>query len=132
MKHLNISRTFLTIAWILLLIGAGLLIRTWSFAYNCGKATGVIIRNDTFDNSETFVPVVSFHDEEGNEYRFVSGIASSPAAFQAGDEVMVYYEPAQPQVARINSFFQMYLTEFILIGLGFIFYILSMVFKKIV
>ncbi|MBX9449053.1 MAG: DUF3592 domain-containing protein [Taibaiella sp.] len=132
MKHLNISRAFLMIAWISLLIGAGLLARTWSFAYNCGEATGVIIRNDTFENSETFVPVVSFRDEAGKEYQFVSGIASSPAAFRVGDEVKVYYEPAQPQVARINSFFQMYLTEFILVGLGFIFYILSMVFKKIV
>lgn len=131
-KRIKLSRIFMLIAWALLIIGVVLLVRTWFFAYDSVKADGTVIRNDSIDNEAAFVPVVAFVDENGEEYQFISDIASSPAAFNVGDRVTVYYEKGKPTVARINSFFQMYLTEFILIGLGFSFYILSMVFKKVI
>jgi hypothetical protein len=54
----------------------------------------------------TYAPVFSFTSIDGLTHTVTSDVGSSPAGFDVGDSVRVRYDPANPQTARIHSFFQ--------------------------
>jgi hypothetical protein len=54
----------------------------------------------------TYAPVFSFTSIDGLTHTVTSEVGSSPAGFDVGDSVRVRYDPANPQTARIHSFFQ--------------------------
>jgi hypothetical protein len=57
-------------------------------------------------------------------YTVTSDVGSSPAGFSIGDSVKVRYDPANPQIARIHSFFQTWGTPFLsgAVGLSFVYF----------
>ena len=57
----------------------------------------------------------------GEAVEFTGSVGSSPAAFEVGEAVAVLYDPADPQDARIDSFFQLWFGPLILGFLGLVF-----------
>lgn len=72
-----------------------------------GKVIEIVEKTQTRSgaqiNSVTYAPKISFFPEEKKEVTFVSDISSSPAAYEVGDEVDVYFDPQNPQNARVTS-----------------------------
>ena len=57
----------------------------------------------------------------GNPVEFTGSVGSSPPAFDVGEPVAVLYDPAEPEEARIDSFFQLWFAALILGGIGLVF-----------
>ncbi|MGZ8397592.1 MAG: DUF3592 domain-containing protein [Gemmatimonadales bacterium] len=72
-------------------------------------------------SSTTYRPVVEFTTATGKHIEFVSSVGSSPPSHRVGEAVKVLYNPANPQSARIKSFFQLWFGFLIVFALGLVF-----------
>jgi hypothetical protein len=86
------------------------IIRTWSFLQRCVEVSGEIVRMEQSEtrgrDGYTYIPVFSFTAADGRDYTVTSGVSTSAQDYIAGDFVKVRYDPANPEDARIHSFFQ--------------------------
>jgi hypothetical protein len=116
---------------IFLLIGLGLLggaaflvVDTRSDIARADKADGSVIaligERDS-DGDTMYYPRVRYVTRSGNPVEFTGSVGSSPAAFDVGEPVAVLYDPAEPEGARIDSFFQLWFAALILGGIGLVF-----------
>jgi hypothetical protein len=78
----------------------------------------------------TYAPVFTFMTEDGHPYTMTSSTASNPPSYKVGQVATVYYPHGQPQLAKLDSFFELWFIDLIigsfgavitLIGLGSIF-----------
>jgi hypothetical protein len=117
---------------IFLLVGLGMLggavysfVTTWRFIGGAIAAAGVVIaleeRWSSSDGDYTYYPRVAFETEDRRRFEFTGDTGSRPAAFDIGEPVRVLFDPARPEAARIDSFFQLWLLPLILGGLGTVF-----------
>ena len=117
---------------IFLLVGLGMLggavysfVTTWRFIGGAIAAEGVVIaleeRWSSADGDYTYFPQVAFETEDRRRFEFTGDTGSQPAAFDVGETVRVLFDPARPETARIDSFFQLWLLPLILGGLGTVF-----------
>ena len=115
-----------------LLIGLGLLggavfsfVTTSRFIGEAVAADGMVVgleeRWDSDDNDYTYYPQVEFQTEDHRTIAFTSDTGSRPAAFDVGEPVRVLFDPARPEAARIDSFFQLWLLPLVLGGMGTVF-----------
>jgi hypothetical protein len=101
------------------------IVQTRSFLRRCAGVTGEVIRLERSRSGGEFgydyAPVFSFTAADGNTFTVTSDVSSSPPGFRVGDSVRVRYDPADPQNARIHSFFQTWGSAVIFgaIGVGF-------------
>lgn len=75
------------------------------------EAAGRVVANDyesgsRRDESGGYRAVVRFSTPDGAEHEIRSRVRSSPPAFDVGESVSVRYDPAAPQLARIDSFLE--------------------------
>jgi hypothetical protein len=88
------------------------------------KADGTVIdligHRDS-DGDTMYYPRVRYVTRSGSPVEFTGSIGSSPPAFDVGEVVGVLYDPAEPEEARINSFFQLWFAALILGGIGLVF-----------
>lgn len=127
--------TFRQVGLLLLLIGAlfaaigGIwLARQWWFIRHAALAGGVITALDeresasTDDTSTLYYPVVRFQTATGQEIVSQSTTGSRPTPFHVGQAVTIYYDPANPADARIQSAFQLFGigAAFMLFGILFV------------
>ena len=112
---------------------------TRSFIARAVEAPGKVIdlersssRSSSGSSSSTYRPVVEFITATGKRIEFTSSVGSSPPSHQVGEAVTVLYHPAQPQSARIKSFFQLWFGFLIVFFLGLVFAAigLTMVFAR--
>lgn len=117
---------------IILLVGLGMLggavysfVTTWRFIGGAIAADGVVIaleeRWSSADGDSTYFPRVAFETQDRRRFEFTGDTGSQPAAFDVGEPVRVLFDPARPEMARIDSFFQLWLLPLILGGLGTVF-----------
>lgn len=117
---------------IFLLVGLGMLggavysfVTTWRFIGGAIAADGVVIaleeRWSSADGDSAYFPRVAFETQDRRRFEFTGDTGSQPAAFDVGEPVRVLFDPAQPEMARIDSFFQLWLLPLILGGLGTVF-----------
>jgi hypothetical protein len=117
--------------WIFLLIGLGLLggaaflvVDTRNDIARADKADGTVValigERDS-DGDTMYYPRVRFITRSGNPVEFTGSVGSSPAAFDVGEPVAVLYDPAEPEEARIDSFFQLWFAALVLGGIGLVF-----------
>jgi hypothetical protein len=85
-----------------------------------GVVIDLILSRDS-DGDDTYYPRVRFATPTGESVEFTGSVGSTPAAFDVGEAVAVLYDPADPQDARIDSFFQLWFGPLILGFLGFVF-----------
>src|SRR5262245_23446081 len=69
------------------------------------RTTGVVIRHDVTDDSEstTYKAVASFTTPDGRQFEAREETSSSNADYAIGQEVPVYYDPANPSTAIVDS-----------------------------
>ena len=91
---------------------------SWQLQTNGKTTTGIVVRlNEQSDGDGgccTYVPIVEF-EVDGRTYSFEGGTASDPPAYRLNEEVTVLYDPADPNTAQINKFFERWLMPIILI-----------------
>jgi hypothetical protein len=99
--------------------------RTRAFLRTSIEVTGQVVRLERSKYPDrygyTYAPVFCFTANDGTEHTVTSDVGSSPAGFSEGDSVRVRYEPANPQDARIHTFFQTWGTVVISGAVGVLF-----------
>ena len=84
--------------------------RTRSFIRRSSEVIGEVIRLERSKTRDRYgyeyAPVFSFTTEGGKSCTVTSDVSSSPPGFSVGESVRVRYDPANPENARIHSFFQ--------------------------
>ena len=86
------------------------IVQTRGFIRRCTEVPGEVIRLEQSEDrgryGYTYAPVFTFTTLEGMKYTVTSDVGSSPSDFSIGDSVRVRYDSANPENARIHSFFQ--------------------------
>jgi hypothetical protein len=116
---------FLGVGAVMLAVAVFTYLHTRTFIAGAAMADGVVIENvwsssSSSRSSGTYHPRVRFR-ANGREFVFVSSVGSSPASFRVNDAVQVYYNPENPDNARINSFGELWLLPLIFGSLGVVF-----------
>ncbi|GAB3966067.1 hypothetical protein GCM10028806_05990 [Spirosoma terrae] len=116
-------------SWLLLLVffsvGIFLVYHAWQVTMsqasenaNIRETNGTVaqmVRKTT--GRRLWAPVVTYQ-VDGKSYSFESEVASSPPAYTVGEQVVVTYDPGQPQKAAIKSFWINWLPLLFFGGLG--------------
>jgi hypothetical protein len=123
--------TVLLVGVIFLVIGAvmiGLAIfvfnRTRRFLRTALDATGTILELRESSGSEggtVYSAVVAFQTTCGRSIRWEESMASNPPAGQPGEQLVMKYDPANPQKARIAKATRMWFMPMLFGGLGLLF-----------
>jgi hypothetical protein len=102
-------------------------VRTRGFIRRSVEVTGEVIRLERTSSGGRnsfmdYAPVFSFTALDGSAHTVTSDVSSSPPDFGVGESVRVRYDPANPQSAKIHSFFQTWGAAVIsgLVGAGFV------------
>lgn len=132
----NRLKAFVTGAVLLLFLGIGLFLfyhawqttmaqRTASAPFR--QTSGTVVRMVQKTNGHRlWAPIVTYR-VSGKEYAFESELASRPPAYQVGEEVVVQYDPNQPQKATIDSFWMSWLPWLLFGGFGSLLVFVSIV-----
>lgn len=121
-----ITRIFALVG-VLMLGGAGLLYQnTTKFIASAGKAQGEVtqllrVESSRRNSSDTWRPLVRFKTPSGEIIEFSPSSSSSPPAYDKGEVVGVFFNPAHPQDARLDGFFDLWGGAAIVGGLGTVF-----------
>ncbi|MEA2725247.1 MAG: hypothetical protein QOH59_3018 [Gemmatimonadales bacterium] len=128
MKVLKIvSAVFSTVGIGMLVVSFFVFSNTTSFISRAVEADGRVTdlersrSSSSSGSSTTYRPVVEFTTATGKHIEFVSSVGSSPPSHSVGEAVKVLYNPADPQRARIKSFFQLWFGFLIVFLLGLVF-----------
>ena len=123
--------TVLLVGVIFLVIGAvmiGLAIfffsRTRRFLRSALDATGTILElreSSGSDGGTVYSAVVEFPTTDGRRIRWEESMASNPPAGQPGEQLVMKYDPANPQKARIAKATRMLFMPMLFGGLGLLF-----------
>jgi hypothetical protein len=125
MKVLKIVSAVFSTAGIGMLVASFFVFsNTTSFIGRAVEANGKVTdleRSRSSNSSTTYRPVVEFTTATGKRIEFVSSVGSSPPSHRVGEAVKVLYNPADPQSARIKSFFQLWFGFLMVFVLGLVF-----------
>jgi hypothetical protein len=109
-----------------LLIGAAILyFNAQSFKESAVKAQGTVVDLvyvASSDGGGGYRPIVQFMTREGEQIEYESNTSSSPAAYDVGETVGIFYNPEDPGDAMIDGFLDAYLAPMILGGIGAVFF----------
>jgi hypothetical protein len=96
------------------------------------RTTGVVIRHDVTDDSEstTYEAVASFTTPDGRQFEAREVTSSSNADYAVGQTVTVYYDPADPSSAIVDSAAATWL-PLVFVGIGGLVLILGL-FKPLI
>jgi len=132
MKRSSVSlvfNIFLGVGIVMLTITLAILFSVKKFNDSAVKTSGTVIDLIAKGGSKstTYSPVVTYNDKAGVKHRYVSNVSSSPAGYNIGDQVEIYYNPNDPDDAKIagwREYFGALITGlfalvFGLIGLGY-------------
>lgn len=116
-------RVFAGIGLLLLVIGTYVYSREQAFITGATRTEGRIVRMQEShdDDGTTYRPVFEFTDARGQTYTGVSRVGTSHPSRKIGDAVPVLYDPANPDEARIASYFQLHIGSFVLSLLALVF-----------
>lgn len=115
---------FLGVAAVMLGLGIFFLVRTRRFLRTAVEATGTIIELRESSGSEggtVYSAVVDFQTADGRSIRWEESMASNPPAGQPGEQLVMKYDPANPQRARIAKATRMWFMPVLFGGLGVLF-----------
>jgi uncharacterized protein YneF (UPF0154 family) len=121
---------FKIVGWVFALVGLGLLtagamvyLHTERFIARASEAEGAVVELER--RGSVYHPVVSFNAQDGKSVTFASSIGSSPPSYRKGEKVRVLYDPVNPQEARIEGIFSLWLPVMILWGIGGVFFLIG-------
>jgi hypothetical protein len=96
-------------ACVFLFVSAGSAVDTITFLVRSVHAEGTITalaKSVADDGTINYRPVFTFVTTDGKRQTVQSYVGSAPPDFEVGDTVPVRYKPADPSVARIDTFWQ--------------------------
>ena len=100
---------------------------SWMFFSNGVEVQGTVIRLEESTSSEggtTYSPVFSY-TVDGQQYEYESVNSSSPPSNEVGDVETLLYDPNNPDRARQNSFWELWLLPCILFPISILMVLLS-------
>jgi hypothetical protein len=117
-------------AIVFLLVGAGLLIAVGFVTADSLEKTssGIRVEGVVVEANDNQKPIVEFRTREGQRLRVEGSISASPTPYRVGEPIGVFYDPANPSDALIDSFIERWFltllfggfaTAFAAIGIGF-------------
>jgi len=90
----------------------------WKLENEGETTTGTVVRLEESDTTEggccVYSPVVEFKVND-QTFSFEGNNASSPPAYNVGEEVSVLYDPANPDIAQINKWMERWLFPIIIV-----------------
>lgn len=111
----------------MLIIGIVSFIRAKRFLNSAIETRGIVIQDvykgqSSDGGGSMYSPKVKFTDSMGREYEFTENWSSNRPDFKIGDEVIVLYNPSNPQKARRGGKkWKFYFIAWLLGGLGLLF-----------
>jgi hypothetical protein len=93
--------------------------KSWRLTDGALRTEGTVIRMERSLGQEGLAPVVRYR-VDGKEHEVTSQMHSSPAAYTVGEKVTVLYQPGQPDVAGIDSFFDLWFSPLLFGGVGLV------------
>jgi len=130
-KEVKLTMYSLFVLGALLLMGSSaIIVKNVSFIISSQKAHGVVTDmikpyNTSGSKHVTSAPVVEFTLKNQRSVTFTSDVSTHPPAYKVGEKVEVYYNPSNPQKAKINSFGDLWFFSFVfacasclLVGIG--------------
>jgi hypothetical protein len=123
----SLARKFLAVGVVLIAIGVPFFLKAWQFKATALHTPGKILQLERQtsgkDNKDvSFFPVFSFKDQAGAEHVIHSRVSTSYFDnFHVGDTVGVLYPANDPEQARLNNFFAIWLWPILFGGVGLIF-----------
>jgi hypothetical protein len=126
MKILKIISVAFSVIGLGMLVGSFFIFSSTSrFIAGAVEAEGQVVALDrsrssssSGSSSTTYRPVVEFISSKGKRIEFTSNVGSNPPSHRVGESVRVLYDPANPDSARIESFFQLWFVFIIFFVLG--------------
>ncbi|MDH6165003.1 hypothetical protein M2282_000131 [Variovorax boronicumulans] len=115
------------------LVGVSMLVGAWSlyrnttkFIASASRAQGEVVEllrveSSRRNSSDTWRPLVHFKVPSGEIVEFAPSSSSSPPAYDKGEAVGVFFDPADPKDARLDGFFDLWGGATIAGGLGLVF-----------
>jgi len=99
---------------------------SYMFSTNGLEVQGTVVRleSSTSDGSTTYSPVYSY-TVDGKKYEYESVNSSSIPSHQVGESTTLLYDPNNPEKARANSFWEMWLLPCIMCPVSFVMVLLS-------
>jgi hypothetical protein len=85
-----------------------------------GVVTALNYRTDS-DGGGAYYPVFRFTDDAGSTHEVQARAGSKPASREVGEQVPVLYDPADPDGARIDSYFNLHVGSFVTTILALVF-----------
>lgn len=107
-------------------VGIWYAIVSWGFYSKGVKVQGTVVRLASSSDSDgtTYSPVFSY-TVDGQQYEYESVNSSNPPSYSVGDTVTLLYDPAKPERARQNSFWELWLLPMILCPIAAFMMVLS-------
>jgi hypothetical protein len=108
-------------------LAGSLVADTRSFLARAQTANGVVVdlvashsTSSSFgrNSQDVYCPVVEFAGPGGRPITFRSDTGTSPPAFRRGEKVIVHYDPAEPEKARLDGFFDLWFFPALVGGFG--------------
>jgi hypothetical protein len=127
---LLVGLIFLGIGAIQLGLGVFFFVRTRRFLRTAVEATGTIVELLESSGSEggtVYQAVVEFQTADGRSIRWQEAMASNPPAGQQGDQLLMKYDPVNPQRARIAKATRLWFLPGLFGLLGLLFFALGVV-----
>lgn len=97
-----------------------------SFIETAEKTNGVV--TELILRKSAYYPVIQFRTTTNEVINFNSPVGSLPPSYRVGEEVTVFYDPANPYSATLNGFWSKWTVSIILSFLGVIFSFLGSIF----
>ena len=110
----------LTTGIILLVISLFILKESLAFLRTSERAIGTVIELEKIDGSDgdTFKPIFKFKTSLNQEitYRHIS--SSNPPGWEVGEEAIIAYDPNNPSVARLLTYFGTFSWSIVLMAIA--------------
>ncbi len=130
---LLVALVFGVVGIVPLLVGIYIYQQRSLFVAEANSAQGVVV--DIFlatskartggEDIKTYAPRVFFVAASNQKVEFKTRASKSNPGYKIGDQVPVLYDPANPEKAKINTFFHLWMLPTIMIAMGGLFSIIA-------
>ena len=121
---------FIAVGAVFIGLGIFFFIRTRRFLRTAVETAGTIVELRESSGSQggtVYSAVVEFQTTDGRSIRWEESMASNPPAGQPGEQLVMKYDPANPNKARIAKATRMWFMPMLFGGLGLLFFVIGVV-----
>ncbi len=93
------------------------------------EGTVVGLPSQLVDGRMTYFPIVSYQNQSGEIFTYRAREGSSPAAFAVGDRIQLFYEKSNPQIAKIETFANLWMRTMVFLGVGIILLLAALIMR---